>query len=198
MVTLADSVGRIVAYREVDRRLFEILGAWVADTPEPPVKLQLARHSRHHAERAGLWDDHLALAGGPAPVPGPDGGALDAEWASFLRSLAAVSAGGAPAADSTADPAAGPGVGSTASRLVGVYSVALPALVTVHRWHLDAADPVCDGPVARTLRAVIADEGRDLAEGEELLQAMRAAPGGSAATEWAARRAAELAARLGP
>ncbi len=186
MVTLADSVGRITAYREAERRLFEVLGGWVSDTPEPQVQLLLARHSHHHAERAGLWDRHLALDGAPSPAPGGDGLApLGGEWMSFLDDLAAAPPGGQGGSDPTTE------------RLAAVYRGMLPALLSAYRRHLDEADPVCDEPVARTLRAVIAEAARDLDEGEALLGAMPGPPGGRATVDRWARQVTRLAAHLG-
>lgn len=159
MVALADSIGRIVAYREVEGRLFEVLGGWVPDTSEPRAKLLLARHSHHHGERAGLWDRHLALDGAPPPAPGGDGhGPFEAEWSSFLAGPVVASSGESAGPDPTAE------------RLAAVYRGVLPALLAVYGSHLDEADPVCDEPVARTLRAVVAGARRDLDEGEALIR----------------------------
>jgi len=54
---------------DVERRLFEVLGAWAPQIPEPEVKLFLRvesfRHARHarHAEGAGDGDgDYTAVA----------------------------------------------------------------------------------------------------------------------------------------
>src|SRR5262249_32645466 len=48
---------------DLERRLFEVLGAWAPETPEPDVKLFFRVESfRHaaHAETAGAGDIHLA------------------------------------------------------------------------------------------------------------------------------------------
>ncbi|HVL29081.1 MAG TPA: hypothetical protein VM263_10260 [Acidimicrobiales bacterium] len=43
-------------YAAVERRLFEVVGAWVPDTPEPEVKLALRLASFRHAWHAELWE----------------------------------------------------------------------------------------------------------------------------------------------
>ncbi len=55
-MTIDESARRVGSIVWAERRLFELLGGWVPSTPEPPVKLALARRSRHHAAHAATLD----------------------------------------------------------------------------------------------------------------------------------------------
>lgn len=147
----------------LERRLFEILGGWVAATPEPEAKLLLDRHSHHHAWRARQWSERLpvladvdrdALAATPDAVLGP-----------AVAILAAM-----PAARPTS-PAA-----LTAARLAGVYRFALPRLWASYHRHRSVAGPTGDGSALRTLGIVSADVTADWQEGEALLQNLLVSP----------------------
>ena len=72
--TLDDTARRIARARWLEERCFEVLGGWVASTPEPEVKLVLARQSHHHAWHAELFERVLPVASGLEVVdqPGPD------------------------------------------------------------------------------------------------------------------------------
>lgn len=183
MVELRESLRRIARYRGVERRLFEILGGWVASADGPEAKLLLARHCYHHAGHAERWGGHLDLGdGGPRPVV-PGDGVGDGSGES-PEAFLAVAAG----------PGHGTGTDLTVERLAAVYRVVIPRLVSVYRRHLDEATPVADGPVMRSLRLVIDDEERDLVEGRVLLGSMT-----DGTPEWAVRaerRAEELERRL--
>ena len=134
-------------YAWLEARLFEILGAWVGDVPEPEVKLQLAADSHHHAWHATLWrerlpvsqgtDEHLVAAG-------------DARWVSFLTAFE-----GSP---------------TTVERLTALYRVLLPRQVASYQEHLDTASAITDGPTIRALELVLTDELADWRRGERLLQ----------------------------
>jgi hypothetical protein len=160
------------AARWLELRCFELLGGWVTTTPEPDVKLALARQSHHHAWHAELFERVLPSANGFSAnglVAAPD----DA-WAALVNDLVALSA--------------------TNDRLVGAYEVLMPAKLTEYEAWLDTVDPVQDAPLRRWLGFVIVDEHADLAEGRALL-ADRAAAASSPHREalaTAQRRAGRL------
>lgn len=135
----------------LEMRLFEVVGGWAPSTAEPEVKAHLATHSRRHAWHAELWQGHLPRVVG-----------IDAE--------ALVAPPGPEAEDAVAALAAS-GTGSTVERLVGLYRVVLPRVVTATARRLELATPVADAALARSLRFVLADDLDEWREGEALLQA---------------------------
>ncbi|HEY3810453.1 MAG TPA: hypothetical protein VGL49_03380 [Acidimicrobiales bacterium] len=137
-------------HRWVESRLFEILGGWVATTPEVDAKLLFDRHSQHHAWRAGQWWDRLPVLAG-------------AERDAYV---VAPSEGVAAAATDLG------GLGGTVARLAGAYRVALPRLAGAYQGHRSAANPASDGAAIRTLDLLLPDVTGDWREGEVLLQGM--------------------------
>ena len=163
----------------LERRLFEILGGWVATTPEPEAKLLLDRHSHHHAWRARQWSDRLpvladvdraVLEATPDPVLGP------------AIAMLAVGSDSQPAPDTR-----------TAARLAAVYRFALPRMWASYDRHRSVAGPTADGSTLRTLGIVTADVTADWQEGEALLQNLLVGP---EAVATAARTVEELEASL--
>jgi len=75
IVELVDVCERMTA---VNRRLFEVLGAWVADEPDPQTQRALATATHRHAWHAELWSDRrpkipVDTSGRIAPIPDPSG-----------------------------------------------------------------------------------------------------------------------------
>lgn len=134
----------------MERRLFEILGAWVGATPEPEARMLLDRHSQHHAWRAGQWWERLPVLADVerdllcSPPDGPLPSALDR--------LATVE--------------------GTVRRLVCAYRVVMPRMWALYERHRLAADPLADSSTLRTLSMVMADLASDWREGEVVLQGL--------------------------
>jgi hypothetical protein len=133
----------------IERRLFELLGAWSGDTADPAARPVLAAHAAHHAWRAEVLADRLPRARG-LEVNGWEGPAND-------RVVELVEA------------AAEPGPDQTAARLVGVYRVIVPQLGEAFLDHLDRLRPISDAPAMRWLRLVLRDEMADWRRGVDLL-----------------------------
>jgi hypothetical protein len=134
----------------VERRLFEILGGWVATVEEIDPKLMLDRHSQHHAWRAAQWWDRLPVLADVdretlvcAPSPG---------WAEVMEALASLAC--------------------PVERLAGAYRVALPRVASSYRDHRQAASHLGDGAVIRTLDYVARDLAKDWAEGEAVTETL--------------------------
>jgi len=170
--TLEETARWVGAARWLELRCFELLGGWVATTPEPDVKLAFARQSHHHAWHAELFERVLPSANGLSTeglVAAPD----DA-WRALVEDLAALTV--------------------TNDRLVGAYELLVPGkLDEYERWY-DAVDPVQDAPLRRWLGFVVMDERADLAEGRALLADRDAAS--AAAQREALTVASERAGRL--
>ncbi|HET9077741.1 MAG TPA: hypothetical protein VFN68_12485 [Acidimicrobiales bacterium] len=184
MSTSLDESARLAgSHAWFERRMFEILGSWVASTPDPAVKLMLDRHSQHHAWRARQWWDRLpVLADVDRDALIEPAGAAVAAALARLQALAAPPAAdpsptdtapaGTPAADTApADTAAAT---STVARLAGAYRFALPRLWASYEHHRALAGPVADGSTLRTLDIVASDAAADWRQGEALLQGLLA------------------------
>lgn len=130
---IRDTVRVLARHRWVERRLFETLGAWSLDCPDPAIARLFAVQAHHHAWHAAMWDERVPLLhdGDPADIAPPT------ELVGFH--------------DAVAEPAA------TLERLVGLVRVVLPRLLADYEAHRAAAVPVCDGPVMRALGLAVTD-----------------------------------------
>jgi len=203
VLTMDESARLVGGYAWVELRLFEIVGGWVPDVPEPEVKVRLAAQARHHAWHAELWLGHRPVVAGrdvDELVAAPSAGAAAALDALATRDAPAASAApgrsreSAPAAPDASgrtgddgDPAGDRG--ATLDRLAGLSRVVLPRLITAYGRHAEAGSAMADGPVLRTLRLVLTDDVADWREGEALVQSLVRTAGD-------AERAAAVVARL--
>jgi hypothetical protein len=152
VTSLAETARRLGRLRWVELRLFEIVGGWVASTPEPEVKALLAAQSYHHAWHGRVWAERfpagygLDLEEATSPGPGHVGDGL-AGWLSEVAVL-----------------------DGSVARLTGLYRVVLGRLVVGYRYWREEADPVADGPLLRWLGFVLADEVEDWQAGTAALQ----------------------------
>ena len=167
--TIEESASAVGHHRWVELRLFELLGGWVAEIPEPQVKVCVATHCHHHAWHAELFDRRLPGAGDLRPevltVPPAEG------LVAFFDALAEAQ-----------------GAEATIEKLTGVYRVLLPRKITAYAHHLASASPVADAPTIRSLRLAMADEIEGWREGEALLQSLLASGGEVArAASWQGR-----------
>ncbi len=133
---LSQAAELLGAYCFVERRLFELTGAWSVEVDRPGVAVQLDSVSQQHAWHAELWAERLPVLAG-------------VEQASLIRPLGA-SLG--PLLDALA------ACGSAVERLAGLYRCVLPRLVVSYGRHLRRAVPATDAPTIRALRLVRTDE----------------------------------------
>ena len=159
------------SYQWLERRLFEVLGSWVASEPVPEAQMLFDVYSQQHAWHAELFAERL-----PA-LDSVDPDSLVLPPSAEVDRMCAVLAGAVPAGDgtSTGDGVIGPGDGSavpaggTLPRLVGVGRVVLPRLLTGYKLHLRrvcrgrrrAHGPVPPVGAARRDRAVAGARGAD-------------------------------------
>ncbi len=128
--------------------LFETVGAWVASTDDPEIKLLFDRHSQHHAWRAQQWWDRLPVL-------------AEVERDRLIQPPTSAAAAAATALAR---------LDGTLIRMAGVYRVALPRLFTAYHHHRLRADPASDGSAIRTLDLLMPDVAGDWRDGEVLLQ----------------------------
>jgi hypothetical protein len=152
--TLAETARRLGAYRWVELRLYEAMGAWVPSIPELGVRVAVGAACRAHAWHADVWRERF-----------PEAQAFDVD---------ALTVPAAPAvADLLAAVAAATG---TLERLVGAYRVVVPRLAAAYTAHLNHTSAAADAPVARSLRLVLSDEVTAWREGELLVESLIATP----------------------
>lgn len=169
--TIDDTARAIARARWLELRCFEILGGWVPSTPEPEVKLLLARQSHHHAWHAELFERVRPTASGLDVDHHED---ASPPWTGVLAELEALT--------------------TTADRLAGAFGVLIPTKLAEYEAWLTGTDPVRDAPLRRWLGFVLADEHADLAEGRGVVEhvAGAATAPGRAAVEAALAAAGPL------
>jgi hypothetical protein len=144
-MTIDDSARRLGALVWTERRLFEILGGWVQETPEAAVKVTFARVSRHHGEHAVAVASLLPATREHDPE-------------------ASVH----PEVDAEAAVAVAAACGSTAERLHAVTDrVGAGHLRALAAYLADAA-PVRDAPGIRVVSGVLEEVRADLGSLEAL------------------------------
>jgi hypothetical protein len=119
----------------------------VATEPDPAAKALFSAHSLRHAWHADVWRDRLPR------VAHLDPDALTVPAAPEVVDLLDALAASAAAAED-----------GTAYRLAGLGGLVLPTLVADYQERLARAHPLADGPTARWLGFVLADEVAGLRE----------------------------------
>ena len=166
------------SYRWMERRLFEVLGSWVASEPVPEAQVLFDVYSQQHAWHAELFADRLPALDSVEPD------ALVLPSSAEVDRMFAVLAG--VAARRRFLHRRGPGrigrrlppfpSGGTLPRLVGMARVVLPRLVTGYHLHLRRVSLVVDAPMTRGLRLVLRDETEQWQALEALAQTLLRRP----------------------
>jgi hypothetical protein len=166
------------SYQWIERRLFEVLGSWVASEPVPEAQMLFDVYSQQHAWHAALFADRLPALDSvdPATLVLPPSTAVDRMMA-LLAGVVPDDARSATdgnlifRAGGSDVPARG-----TLPRLVGIGRVVLARLVTGYTLHLRRLSPVADAPMIRCLRLVLRDETEEWQALEALSQALLRRP----------------------
>ena len=139
-VGIVEWAERIESARALELQLASVVGAWVPRTTPAGAKLLLARHSRHFAWHAELWDGLV-----PVLHDRPEGSAVvDESLRTAEAALVAVT-----------EPK-------------GVYDDVLPLVVAAYRGWSGEATPIAERPVMRVLDLVLHDLDFDAQEGHDL------------------------------
>jgi hypothetical protein len=144
-----DSARLIRHYRYAAERMMRILGGWIALTPELSAKLLMGRHVWDNAQHCDAWGRRLPELRAPAQVSEPPNSAFVA----FMDAL-----------ESPERPE------QTVERVVGVYRVLKPHLLSAYQAHLAQANAVYEPPTRRILARCAEDERRHIAAGEVVLR----------------------------
>jgi hypothetical protein len=180
-----DEQARVIGgYQWIERRLFEVLGGWVASEAVAEARLLFDLYSRQHAWHSELWTERLPVLDGldPATLMLPPSVEVDR--------LLVLFSGGAPGE--------APAAGGTLLRLVGLARVVLPRLIAGYGLHLRRAAPVADGPVVRSLRLVVRDEIEAWQATETLVQTLVDRPHDIAVVTAHQQALEEVLAGIGP
>ena len=135
-------------YRYAVERAMRALGGWIALTPELSAKLLMGRHVWDLAQQADAFGRRLPELRAHTQASEP----ASERVVAFM--------------DAVEEPAA---PGQTVERLVGVYRVLKPHLLSSYHDHLVRANPVYEPPTRRLLLRCIDDERRHIAAGETVL-----------------------------
>jgi hypothetical protein len=139
-VGIVEWAQRTESARAAEMQLAALLGAWVPRVSPASAKLLLARHARHFAWHAELWDGVVpVLHDRPESSAVTEPTLLDAATA-----LAAV----------------------TEPR--GLYDDVLPHVVAAYRGWSGESTPIAERPVMRVLDLVLHDLDFDAQEGHDL------------------------------
>jgi len=139
-VRIVEWAGRTESARALEMQIAALLGRWVPRVTPAGAKLLLARHARHFAWHAELWD-------GVVPVlhDRPEESTVnDASLQAAAAALAAVT-----------EPQA-------------VYDSVLPPVVAAYRGWSAEATPIAERPIMRVLDLVLRDLDFDAQEGHDL------------------------------
>src|SRR5919202_5891552 len=150
--TVTENAQRLASYRDLEVQLMEMIGGWSHTTPQLAFKATFGSHVYDHAQAADMLGERLEQlrSGREREEPATD------EFAHLCEYVWNV--------DSTID------------RLVAVYRVLEPHLVSTYVSHADATDPLTDPPTVRLLRQLAAMGQSHIAWGQAVLEALAKSP----------------------
>lgn len=148
-ISAEDAAGRARAFAEIERRVASILET-LAESVDGHARQTIARHARHHAWHAQLWEDNLS----DATAPGGEA-ELDASTASLLEQIAAMV---------TSD--------SLIESLAAIYRVLIPRKVTAYTYYVRALGSAAADADSRWIEFIMKDEFDSVRDGELLLQSL--------------------------
>jgi hypothetical protein len=146
--TVVENAERLAAYRYLEEQLMESIGGWCQTTPQLAFKATFGYQVYDHAQAADMLGERLRQlrSGSGRGRPGVDNFARLCERVWHL--------------DSTID------------RLVAVFRVLEPHLVSTYVYHADATDPLADAPTVRLLRNLAAMAQSHVAWGQAALESL--------------------------
>src|SRR5919199_3757908 len=147
-----ENAQRLANYRYLEVQLMEMLGGWSHTTPQLAFKATFGYHVFDHAQSADLLGERLyqLRSRRDREEPATDDFAHLCEYVWHL--------------DAVID------------RLVAVYRVLEPHLVSTYAYHADATDPLIDTPTVRLLRQLAAMDQSHIAWGQAVLDALTSEP----------------------
>jgi len=149
-----DNVRRLVRFHWMERRLMAIMVAHITGEPVWEVKCALALHQWQCAEHVDALRRRISEMRSPAPRldVAPENDSTGSALALFLDELLRSR--------------------NTAERLVGLYGVAMPALIAAYKVHVANTNPLVDYPTRRLLQRAIPDLEEAVEWGDRALAAI--------------------------
>jgi hypothetical protein len=146
--TVKENSQRLANYRYLEIQLMEMLGGWSHTTPQLAYKATFGYHVYDHAQAADMLGERLEQlrSGRSFEEPATD------EFAELCEYIWLM--------DDTID------------RLVAVYRVLVPHLVSTYAYHADATDHLIDAPSVRLMRQLAALGQAHVAWGNAVLEGL--------------------------
>jgi hypothetical protein len=150
--TVKENSQRLANYRYLEIQLMEMIGGWSHTTPQLAFKATFGYHVFDHAQAADLLSERLEQlrAARTSQEPATDDFARLCEHVWLLPDVI--------------------------SRLVAIYRVLEPHLVSSYVYHADATDPMIDTPTVRLLRQLAAMGQSHVAWGQAVLEGLTRSP----------------------
>lgn len=150
--SVKENAQRLANYRYAEVQLMEMLGGWSHTTPQLAFKATFGAHVYDHAQAADLLGErlHQLRSGREREEPATD---------DFARLCEYVW-----------------GLPAPLERLVAVYRVLEPHLVSTYAYHADATDPLADTPTVRLLRQLAAMGQSHVVWGQAVVESLTASP----------------------
>jgi 1,2-phenylacetyl-CoA epoxidase catalytic subunit len=147
--SVRQSATYITNYRYAEERMMRMMAGWIALTPQIPVKLEMARQVYEDALHADALGKRLPELRAQAQVSKPPNDA-------FVKFMNAIED-----KEEWED---------TIERLVGIYRVLKPHLVSHYSAHVAATNPVYEPPTTRILQRMLDEEKAHIERGNVLLR----------------------------
>lgn len=146
--SVRENAQRLANYRYLEVQLMEMLGGWCHLTPQLAFKATFGYHVYDHAQAADLLGERLEQlrSGRESQEPATD------EFARLCEHIWNLP--------------------DTLARLVAVYRVLEPHLVSTYVYHADATDPMTDTPTVRLLRQLAAYGQAHIVWGQAVLDSL--------------------------
>ena len=143
---------RLANYRYLEIQLMEMIGGWSHTTPQLAFKAAFGYHVYDHARAADLLGERLEQlrSGREREEPATD------EFAQLCEHVWNLE--------------------DTIARLVAIYRVLEPHLVSTYVYHADATDPMTDTPTVRLLHQLAGQGQSHVAWGQAVLDSLTASP----------------------
>jgi hypothetical protein len=150
--TVKENSQRLANYRYLEVQLMEMIGGWSHTTPHIAFKATFGYHVYDHAQAADMLGERLEQlrSGRSFEEPATD------EFARLCEHVWNLA--------------------TTVERLVAVYRVLEPHLVSTYVYHADATDPLIDTPTVRVLRHLAGLGQSHIAWGQAVLDGLTKSP----------------------
>ncbi|MGO9604496.1 MAG: hypothetical protein ACLQAT_14095 [Candidatus Binataceae bacterium] len=146
--SVRQSVSHIMNYRYAEERMMRMMAGWIAITPELAVKLEMARQVYEDALHADALGKRLPELRAQPQISRP----ANENFATFIQEIEDKEQWE-----------------ETIERMVGIYRVLKPHLITHYSAHVTAANPVYEPPTIRILAQMLEDEKSHVEKGLVLL-----------------------------